>query len=241
MARKPSSHQPLLPFGAAAEEEPPATNGERHSQMQRFRLGIYRGLNFGVMVHPQGAPELYLEGATTRQIQLSRDHHGPRAVLNALDRLADGYGLECDCVQKDLHIAQDQLRDYQARIGAPFAHDEYLTKLTALRDRLKASLSAPGTGADDDKPPAVVELSDQIKALMSAGHSTAGAGQTVERGSGARPGATAEEPVTTRLKRKAETLSASGPAVTAEDGETAASTPGSWTTRATAPRIREVG
>jgi N12 class adenine-specific DNA methylase len=68
----------------------------RVSQMQRVGLGVYTGLKFGIMLHPQGAPELYLEGAATRQTQLSRDHHGPRAVLNALDRLADGYGSECE-------------------------------------------------------------------------------------------------------------------------------------------------
>jgi N12 class adenine-specific DNA methylase len=213
----------------------------RHvSQMQRFRLGAYRGLSFGMMLHPQGAPDLYLEGAATRQTQLSREHQGPRAVLNALERLSEGYSLECERVQKDLQIAQAQLRDYQARIGAPFAHDEYLTKLTALRDRLKAGLSAPATGTDDGKPPATAELSEQIKSLM-AEHNTAGAAQTVERGSGARPGITAEEPVTARLKRKTETLPASGPAVTAEDGATPASTPGSWAARANAPRIRELG
>ena len=37
---------------------------------------------------------------------LSRDHHGPRAVLNALERLADGYGSECDRVRQDLAIAE---------------------------------------------------------------------------------------------------------------------------------------
>jgi hypothetical protein len=54
------------------------------------------------------------------------------AVPNALDRLADGYSSECDHVQKDLHIAQAQLCNYQARIGSPFAHDAYLAKLTTL-------------------------------------------------------------------------------------------------------------
>jgi hypothetical protein len=73
--------------------------------------------------HSQFAPEVYLEGFTTRLATLSRDHHGPRAVLNALERLADGYGSECDRVQRDLGIAESQLRDYQARLGKPFPHD----------------------------------------------------------------------------------------------------------------------
>jgi hypothetical protein len=36
---------------------------------------------------------------TVRQSVLSRDHHGPRAVLNALERLASGCGSECDRLQ----------------------------------------------------------------------------------------------------------------------------------------------
>src|SRR5208282_140500 len=86
---------------------------------EKFRvpLGTYRGLRFGMLLHPQWAPEVYLEGAITRSDTLSRDHHGPRAVLNALERLANGYGSECDRVQRDLGIAQSQLRDYQARLG----------------------------------------------------------------------------------------------------------------------------
>ena len=72
----------------------------------RIPLGNYRGLRFGIVLHSQFAPEVYLEGATTRMATLSRDHHGPRAVLNALERLADGYGSECDRVQRDLGIAE---------------------------------------------------------------------------------------------------------------------------------------
>ena len=51
-------------------------------------LGTYRGLRFGLVLYPHGAPDAFLEGATTRRAALSRDAHGPRAVLNALDRLA---------------------------------------------------------------------------------------------------------------------------------------------------------
>ena len=107
----------------------------------RIPLGNYRGLRFGIVLHPQFPPEVYLEGATTRQATLSREHQGPRAVLNALERLADGYGSECDRVRQDLAIAESQLRDYQARLGKPFLHDAYLSELTSLRDQLKAGLS----------------------------------------------------------------------------------------------------
>ena len=59
-------------------------------ESRRYPLGIYRGLNFGLVLHPQGAPEMYLEGTATRHGQLSSDA-GARAVLNALDRLTGGY------------------------------------------------------------------------------------------------------------------------------------------------------
>ncbi len=108
----------------------------------RIPLGTYRGLQFGVVIHPTFPPNVYLEGSTTRQTTLSRDHQWPRAVLNALERLANGYGSERDRVGQDLAIAEGQLRDYQARLGKPFTLDSYLSELTALRDRLKAGLSA---------------------------------------------------------------------------------------------------
>lgn len=85
----------------------------------RVPLGIYRGLRFGLVLHSQFPPDVYLEGAITRQSALSREHQGPRAVLNALERLAGAYGSECNRVQQDLSIAESQLRDYQARLGKP--------------------------------------------------------------------------------------------------------------------------
>src|SRR5207244_2038520 len=108
---------------------------------RRVPLGIYRGLRFGLVLHPQFPPDVYLDGAITRQAMLPRDHHGPRAVLNAVERLANGYGSECARVRQDLSIAEAQLRDYQARLGKPFLHDGFLSELTALRDRLKVCLS----------------------------------------------------------------------------------------------------
>src|SRR3984893_8921024 len=91
-----------------------------------------------MVLNPQLSTEVYLEGATTRLDTLSRDHHGPRAVLNALERLANAYCSECARAKQDLAIAESQLRDYQARLGKPFLHDAYLSELTSLRDQLKA-------------------------------------------------------------------------------------------------------
>ena len=120
-------------------------------EAQRISLGIYRGLRFGVVLHPQFAPDVFLEGAGTRQFMLSREHHGPRAVLNAVERLASGCASECDRVRQELAIAESQLRDYQARLGEPFHQNAVLTELTGLRDRLNACLSEskpdPGTGS----------------------------------------------------------------------------------------------
>jgi len=49
-------------------------------------------------------------------VALSRDHHGPRAVLNALDRLASADGSEVAGNRQELTIAESQLRDYQAQM-----------------------------------------------------------------------------------------------------------------------------
>lgn len=57
----------------------------------RVPIGTYRGLAFGVIVHPSFPPDVYLEGAITRTSGLTKEHQGPRAVLNALERTAIGY------------------------------------------------------------------------------------------------------------------------------------------------------
>ena len=168
-------------------------------EQRRFPLGTYRGLRFGMVLHPQFAPEVYLEGKVTRLDTLSRDHHGPRAVLNALDRLTSGYASECGRVQKELAIAESQLRDYSARLGKPFLHEEYFAELTVLRDRLKVSLSGDGRGTEPDSGDSAFELAQSIKDLK--------AGQTIDS-SPQRLGQvrlSAEVPVTARILRKRDT------------------------------------
>jgi N12 class adenine-specific DNA methylase len=179
-------------------------------ETRRVPLGVYRGLSFGLVLHPQYAPDVYLEGAATRQSGLLREHSGPRAVLNAVERLAGAYGSECGSVRQDLAIAQAQLRDYQARLGAPFLHDSYLSELTALRDRLKAGLAgaAPESGADPQ--PTVAELAEQIKALKATHTIEA----TPPRAGNRR--SSAEEPVTARIRRRTEALPAPDPALAAD-------------------------
>jgi hypothetical protein len=185
-------------------------------EARRVPLGTYRGLEFGIVLHPLGAPEAFLEGKTLRLGPLSRDP-GPRAVLNALDRLADSYEAQAATARQDLAIAEGQLRDYDARLGKPFAHDAYMTELTGLRDQLKAGLAGatPEPGAQS-LPPAH-ETAERIKALKAA-HSIEPAPQRHS----ARSLATAEEPVTTRIRQRMGTLPI--PAPTVEPDLPAAST-----------------
>ena len=134
----------------------------------RVPLGTYHGLRFGLVLRSQFPPSVYLEGSTVRQTMLSREHQGPRAVLNALERLPGGYGADCERVRQDLAIAGSQLRDYQARLGKPFLHDGYLSELTGLRDQLKAGLSATADLQADATKPTASQLAERIKVLKNA-------------------------------------------------------------------------
>ena len=172
-------------------------------ELQRIPLGIYRGLRFGIVLHAQFSPDVYLAGATTRQSMLSREHHGPRAVLNAAERLASAYGSECDRVRQELAIAESQHRDYQARLGKPFLHDAVLSELATLRDRLKACLSGTNPEPTSEPQASVSEIAERIKSLKSA---------NLTEASSDRPGrrhSAAEEPVTARIRRRMEAVLAS--------------------------------
>ncbi len=128
-------------------------------------------------------------------------------MLNALERLATGYGADCDRIRQDLAIAESQLGDYQARLGKPFAHESYQSELTTLRDQLKAGLSGAAQENDKREGPSVSELAERIKALKAA--------NTVEstpQRAGGRP-SSAEEPITSRIRRRAEANSATDPMV----------------------------
>ena len=169
----------------------------------RVPLGTFKGLSFGIVLHEQIPPDVYLEGAITRQSSLSKEHQGPRAILNTLERLIAGYGPECERIRQDLTIAESQLRDYQARLGAPFLHDGYLAELTALRDQLKAGLSgkAPEPGSE---PPSVSELAHRIKVLKAA-HNIEGTPERVRQKQ-----LSAEEPITRRIRRRTKPAADSG-------------------------------
>ena len=162
--------------------------------LQQISLGIYRGLDFGLVLHPQFTPEVYLAGAIVRQSMLS--HHGPRAVLNAAERLANGYGDELDRVRQDVDIAQSQLRDYQVSLGKNFPHEAVLSELVALRDRLKACLSGRAPEPDAKSPSSISELAKQINTLKAANTLATRAEHVGKCRS------SAEEPITARIRRR---------------------------------------
>jgi N12 class adenine-specific DNA methylase len=183
---------------------------ERPAETLRHALGIFRGLRFGIVLHPGFAPEVCLEGATKRQTALSREHRGPRAVLNALERLVDGYGRQLEDSRREIVVAEGQLRDYEARIGRSFEHETHRLELSKLRDALKEGLARPGSLPPDETQPTVAEIAEQLKQLMAAHSIDAAPRRPTERSI-----STAEEPVTTRMRRRIVTENAvsEGPCV----------------------------
>jgi N12 class adenine-specific DNA methylase len=168
---------------------------EKVRESSRTSIGRYRGLDFGVVLHPGGAAEVFLEGETTRHGSLSRDHQGPRAVMNALERVAGGYRGQCDAVRRDLDIAEGQLRDHQARLGKPFAHDAYFAELKTLRDQLQAALSGTAEPGEESGP-TTSELAERIQEMKAS--------RTIEPAPERRGGTRtrAEAAVTSRLRRR---------------------------------------
>ena len=184
---------------------------EKVRESRRFALGRYRGLEFGLALHPGGSAEVFLEGAASRHGLLSRDHHGPRAVMNAVERLAGSYPGQCDATRQDLEIARAQLRDHEARRGRPFVHDAYLAELTSLRDQLKAGLSQ---ATPEPATPPVSELAERIKSLKAAHTIDAAPERTAPRR------IAAEEPVTARIRRRSDTMPAIEPPADPEPAAT---------------------
>ncbi len=156
-----------------------------------------------MILNPRVTPDLYLEGAATRQTGFFRGNPGPRALLNAVERLANSYDAECDRVRQDLMIAESQVRDYQTRLCQPFLHDDYLSELTALRNQLKAGLSGTPPGEETDAAPSTSDLADAIKTLKAAHTIDALSERTEKRAS------SVEEPVTVRIQRRRQNLAAS--------------------------------
>jgi N12 class adenine-specific DNA methylase len=170
---------------------------------RRVSLGIYRGLRFGLALHPQFPSEVFLEGAAEQRSMLSREHQGPRAVLNAVERMAKAYSAECERIRNEVAIAESQLRDYQARLGKPFLHDTVLSELADVRDQLKACLSGTDAELGEEARTGADALAERIKVLKAAN----AAGPMPERVGNRR--SLAEEPVTARIRRNVAAILAS--------------------------------
>lgn len=181
---------------SVAREDEVAVLGNRMEQLpesvqqtRKVPLGKYHGLEFGIILNANFSPDAYIHGNVFRTTMLSRNA-GPRAVLNAVERLAASAPEERDRTRKDLGIAENQLADYQQRLGRPFEHEAYMTELAKLRDQLRAALSeAPKEGESS-----VSELADSIKALRESRVISDAPQREVKA-------MAAEEPVTARIKR----------------------------------------
>jgi N12 class adenine-specific DNA methylase len=172
------------------------TMPEKASETYRTPLGKYRGLDASLILHPLGGTEVVLDGATRRRETLMRDNPGPRAVLNALERLANSYDYECRSHRAEIGVKQGQLRDYEARLGKPFAHADYMGLLANLRDQLKEGLSEKAQQEPKPEGPSVAELAQKIVDLRAANTVEAAPERTV------RKAARAERPVVARIRAK---------------------------------------
>jgi hypothetical protein len=102
---------------------------------------------------------------------------------------------------QELSVSEAEFRDYQARSGTPFKHEQNLSELTDLRNRLRATLSG-------------VEMKEKNPQRTLPGGSRS-CGPTIQgnpRRSGRRAIA-AEEPWTARIRRRAGAETTTGPAM----------------------------
>jgi len=150
----------MAALGARLEQLPRQVMATR-----RIPIGSYRGVTFGMVLRPGYPPDAYLQGKATLSTIFAMQHPGPRAVVNALHRLATEYSEEVASLQQRIAIAEGQLRDYSARLDTPFAHEHYLAELKELRDQLKQALSA---SAQPSPGPTTGELVDRIRSLQSS-------------------------------------------------------------------------
>ena len=164
---------------------------------QTVSLGEYHGLTFGLDLSPFGPPEVFIEGNIRRSVTLSRDSHGARAVLNALQRLKDTYSQRMAETEQQLKMSRQQLHDFRQRQGSVFAHEDHFQQMKALRDQLKLALS--DIAPKDEHAPVLDahELSTSIQEILSS---------KIEASSPNRPSDqlqhTTEVPITLQIKNR---------------------------------------
>jgi N12 class adenine-specific DNA methylase len=144
---------------------------EHVDRPRQFPLGQFHGLKLLLEKHPNGAADVVLQGEAEQFEALSKESQGPRAVWNALNRLADSFEERLSKSLENLQLMQNQLRDYHARLGQPFIHAERLELLSTLRDQLKMALASPSantTEAIPDSEALVNQLTSQLKVALQA-------------------------------------------------------------------------
>jgi hypothetical protein len=107
------------------------------------------------------------------------------------------YAAEREKTVRDLGIAQGQLRDYEARLGAAFTHTGYLDELTQLRNQLATALSGHTQQVSDAPVSAVEEIVERIKTLKATNTLEAAPARITPH-----PQATVEEAITTRIRQR---------------------------------------
>ena len=162
-------------------------------------LGNYKGLEFGVILHPDGNPDAYLKGQATRCLRLHAPKFGPRALINALSRLEETLTSDLERLSRDLSVSQSQLNDYSSRLNLPFIHEHYQNTLTSLRDSLKDRLTSGRQAIEGE--PTETQLAEQIKSMLSE----AKVDNTHSRS--ARTASQSAEPITARILRQTATTS----------------------------------
>jgi hypothetical protein len=190
--------------------------------LQNFGLG-----NLGLQKVQR--PEIHF--AESERLRVFNEVNCPPAVMNALNRLARGYEEAEQSTRQELALAESQVRDFQTRQGAAFPHESYLKALSALREQLRIALS----GVEAKQGESAADIAGRIKALRS---------QNSVEPVPQREAKTiaAEEPVTARIRRRAEERAIAG-----NEGEAETGHPEKWQrklaeeARAHAGRVREPG
>jgi N12 class adenine-specific DNA methylase len=165
-------------------------------------LGSFKGLEFGVILHPDGNPDAYLKGQATRCLRLHASKFGPRALINALSRLEETLTPDLERLSRDLSVSQSQLNDYSTRLNLPFIHEHYQNTLATLRDSLKDRLTSGRQPIDGEL--SETQLAERIKSLLTETkvdntHSRA-----------PRPTSASSEPITRQIQRRTTTFLSTG-------------------------------
>jgi hypothetical protein len=169
------SHEEVMAALSAALNRTP----DRVDRTIRVLLGVFHGLPFGFERQPAGYAGVYLDGQVPRFELLSRDSQGPRAVLNALHRLAGSYDEQVAKFSRDQSVAEKQLDDYRDRQGKAFPHAEYLERLTALRNDLRVALTDKSPASAEEPGPTPTELAAAITTLVSSQKTNSAGGHSV--------------------------------------------------------------